>query len=458
LDVAVPALIANVCNLGRTVRALVNVVYLHTHDSGTYLRPDSGLVAMPHIAELAASATSFLNAFSAAPTCSPSRSALLTGLPPHENGMVGLAHRGFRLNDYGTHLVNQLDPRRTERVLCGVQHVAPSRELIGYDLFLDGPGDYFNDPGVDPTALDRANCKRVVDYLHEPKEREFFLSFGLVGTHRPFPETAGPAGAAVATAVPDTPAARGDNSAFAASLLAVDAVVGEVVEALRNTGLWSTTAVVFTTDHGPPFPEMKGTLYDGGIATSLVIRVPGLTEHGSVSSALVSQMDLFPTILKLLGAEAPQRPNAGSLLPLLRGDRKRIREEVFAETNYHANYEPARAVRTERHKLIRRYGSSTVPRAANVDDSPSKRELAETGYFQRAKPREELFDLSRDPAEWNNRLEDPAYAQVRRDLAARLYAWMESTGDPILHGHVRRPEGSRVNREDAHSATEETVE
>jgi arylsulfatase A-like enzyme len=417
---------------------------------------------MPNLEQLGASGTTFDNAFACAPTCSPSRAALLTGMRPHQSGMVGLAHRGFRLHDYGRHLVNQIDRRRTERVLCGVQHVAPSRDLIGYDRYLDGPYDYFDDPGIEPAAFDQSNSKRVVEYLREKREGGFFLSFGLLSTHRPFPPTSAGANSLLPEGIADTPQTRRDTAGFAASLRVVDEVFGEVMDALRATGLWNDTAVVLTTDHGPPFPEMKSTLYDGGIATSLVIRVPGVADSGASSSALVSQLDLFPTMLELIGADVPAGTEGVSLMPVLRGAgeplRHPIREEVFAETNYHANYEPARAVRTREYKLIRRYGSSTLRKAANVDDSPSKRELSTTGYFSREQPREELFHLTRDPGEQINRTADPAYAEVRRDLESRLTTWMETSKDPILGGEVPRPPGSRLNRDNAYSATEATVE
>jgi N-sulfoglucosamine sulfohydrolase len=440
----------------------VNLLYLHTHDSGTYLHPDNGLTDMPGIEGLAASATTFRNVFACAPTCSPSRAGLLTGTRPHRNGMVGLAHRGFRLHDYNRHLVNFIDGRRTERVLCGVQHIAPSRDLIGYDRYLDGPRDYFNDGGIDPATYDRSNCEKVVEYLREDREREFFLSFGLLSTHRPFPSApAGPIGL-LPEGISDTAETRRDTAGFAASLRVVDEVVERITNALRGTGLWNNTAIVLTTDHGPPFPGMKGTLYDGGIATSLVVRVPGVADAGASSSALVSQLDLFPTMLEVIGADVPARTEGVSLMPLLRDPggalREPIREEVFAETNYHANFEPARAVRTREYKLIRRYGSSAVPKAANVDDSPSKRELSARGYFSREQPREELFDLTTDPGEQINRIADPSYAELRRDLDKRLTTWMETSKDPIFGGDVPRPPGSRLNRDDAYSATEATVE
>ena len=85
-----------------------NIVYIHSHDSGRYLSPYGQSVPTPNLQRLAQEGILFRKAFSAAPTCSPSRAALLTGLYPHSSGMLGLAHRGFSLNDYQQHIVHTL--------------------------------------------------------------------------------------------------------------------------------------------------------------------------------------------------------------------------------------------------------------------------------------------------------------------------------------------------------------
>ena len=113
-----------------------NIVYIHSHDSGRYLSLYGQAVPTPNLQQLAQQGIVFRNAFSAAPTCSPSRAALLTGLYPHSCGMLGLAHRGFSLNDYQQHLVHTLKPAGYTTVLAGLQHVAKVPETIGYDQVL----------------------------------------------------------------------------------------------------------------------------------------------------------------------------------------------------------------------------------------------------------------------------------------------------------------------------------
>src|SRR4051812_5300920 len=114
-----------------------NIIYLHSHDTGRYIQPYGHAVPTPNLAKLAGTGVLFRNAFDAAPTCSPARASLLTGHCPHSNGMLGLAHRGFVLNDYKQHLAHTLRPRGYQSTLIGIQHIAMDPATIGYDQVLE---------------------------------------------------------------------------------------------------------------------------------------------------------------------------------------------------------------------------------------------------------------------------------------------------------------------------------
>ena len=130
---------------------------------------------------------------------------------------------------------------------------------------------------------------------------------------------------------------------------------------------------------------------------------------------------------------------------------------LFAEMNSHAAYEPQRAVRTERFKYIRRFGTRRTPVLDNCDDSPSKRLLLAHGWAEREVPLEQLYDLVFDPNEVNNVLEDPRYADVLAELRGHLDAWMCDTDDPLLHGDPQPPPGAEFNDPDQMSAAEPTT-
>ena len=116
-----------------------NIVYINSHDTGRYVQPYGFAVQTPNIQRLAEEGVLFRQAFCANPTCSPSRASLLTGMWPHNNGMIGLAHRGARLNDYSRHLAQFMRRNGYRTVLSGGHHEVDNheREVLGYERFLD---------------------------------------------------------------------------------------------------------------------------------------------------------------------------------------------------------------------------------------------------------------------------------------------------------------------------------
>jgi arylsulfatase A-like enzyme len=134
-------------------------------------------------------------------------------------------------------------------------------------------------------------------------------------------------------------------------------------------------------------------------------------------------------------------------MPLVRGEAERLHEAIFAETTYHAAYQPHRAVRTERWKYIKRFDDYEHPVLANCDESASKDLLVEAGWGDQIVPVEQLYDLVLDPAEGTNLAADPARSEALGEMRGRLEAWMRETGDPLLEGPVAPPPGAIVNEQ-----------
>jgi N-sulfoglucosamine sulfohydrolase len=427
-----------------------NILYIHSHDSGRHLSPYGHDVPTPNLKKLASEGVLFRRAFSAAPTCSPSRAALLTGQFAHQNGMLGLAHRGFALNDYRKHLLYTLRDAGYHSVLAGLQHIAAKPETIGYDQVMRPKTT---------SAIDVA--PNAVEYLNTRPTGPFFLDVGFFETHREYPEPTAEDDARYIlppAPIPDMPQTRKDIAAFRASARILDRGVGAVLDALDRNGLAQNTLVISTTDHGLAFPLMKCNLTDFGWGVSLIMRGPGVFSGGKVCDAMVSHVDIYPTITEMLGLKRPAWLEGKSLLPVLRGEVKEVNEEIFAEVNYHASYEPKRAVRTQRYKYIRRYGDRTIPVLPNCDDSPSKSLWLEYGWKDKLQPREQLYDLIFDPAESHNLAGDPQAAVALREMQGRLDAWMKRTDDPLLKGPVKAPKGAKVNPVDQTSPKEPTVD
>jgi N-sulfoglucosamine sulfohydrolase len=427
-----------------------NIVYLHSHDTGRYVQPYGHQVPTPNIQRLADQGLLFRHTYCGAPSCSGSRACLLTGQWAHVNGMTGLAHRGWQLEDYGRHIVHPLREAGYWSALIGEQHLSIDPGVLGYDHVVD----------VGTTKV-HSIAPAARQLLKSRPPEPFFLSVGFFETHREFFEPSSVRDAlygAPPVHLPDTAETRADMASFKASARSLDQGVGAVLQSLDEQGLADDTLVVLTTDHGLPFPGAKGTLSDRGLGVMLIVRGPGGFHGGHVTDALVSQLDLYPTLLALAGAASPDGLHGRSLLPLVRREVEQIRDELFAELTYHAAYDPMRAIRTRRHKLIRHFGDRLEPVLPNVDDSPSKDILVTAGWGGTPRPRVELYDLLMDPGEMRNLAGLPGHADVEAALTARLEEWMRDTCDPLLDGPVAPPLGATVNDPAGLSAAEPFLE
>jgi arylsulfatase A-like enzyme len=202
---------------------------------------------------------------------------------------------------------------------------------------------------------------------------------------------------------------------------------------------------------------MKCNLTDAGCGVSLIMRGPGGFTGGKLLDAMVSHIDLFPTLCELIGVERPAWLEGQSMMPLLRGERTEIRDELFAEVNYHASYEPKRMVRTQRWKYIRRYDHRTSPVLPNCDDGPSKSLWLRNGWKPHQPDEEALYDLMFDPNEQRNLAGDAAHEAALHEMRGRLERWMRSTDDPLLRGPVAAPHGAQVNDPDGTSPKETPI-
>ena len=246
-------------------------------------------------------------------------------------------------------------------------------------------------------------------------------------------------------------------AAFKASARSLDQGIGAVLNGLHQLELNESTLIICTTDHGLAFPTAKATLFDRGIGVMMLMRGPGGFTGGKVFDQMVSQLDVYPTLCELAGVEIPEYAQGHSLLPLIRGDTDRLRDQLFTEFTYHAAYEPQRAVRTDRWKYIRRFGSYPYTALANCDDSATKEVLVEAGWGEQLVEPEQLYDLVFDPHEERNLVDDTGRAEVLTDLRQRLDRWMKETSDPLLDGPVGAPPGAEFNLPSQVSADDPTV-
>jgi N-sulfoglucosamine sulfohydrolase len=421
-----------------------NIVYINSHDTGRYTGPYGCDVPTPNLNKLASRGVLFRNAFSVAPTCSPSRSGLLTGQFPHQNGMLGLVNHGWKMNDYRKHIVSTLKAAGYVTAQAGVQHVAPHPEMIGYDFILS-PSTPEHPHNVNVSA--KVAAPAAVKFLQDRPQQPFYLEVGFFETHRPYPAPSSednPRYIQPPHHMPDVAVAREDMASFHASARIMDNGIGKILDALNELGMAENTLVISTTDHGISFPEAKCSLTDAGWGVSLIMSGPREFALGSVCNAMVSQIDIFPTLCDLVGVSKPSWLEGKSLLPVLKGEVTEVNEAIFAEVTYHAAYEPKRAVRTARWKYIKRFDGRKTPVCANTDPGPTKLFWLDNGWSAQPEAEEKLFDLVFDPDERNNLAADPKMQPVLTDMRTRLKTWMTRTKDPLLLGPIPLADGAKT--------------
>lgn len=437
-----------------TAPARPNILLITCHDLGRFLGVYGiGTVRTPALDALAVDGVRFTRAFCTAPQCSPSRASLFTGRYPHSNGVLGLTHANFAwdLHADERHLGQYLRDAGYTTALFGVHHESRAGDPAAVaarcgieTIALGGPGETVSDRAL-------AWLDGVVG-----GERPFYLQLGYHEPHRARAvrrEEAGYMGflgddlapdASLGVTIPpylaDTAGSRAEVAELQGAVRALDAAVGRVLSGLRERGVERETLVLFTTDHGIAMPRAKCSLYDPGLEVALIVRYPARGWIGGRTiEALTSNVDLCPTLLGAVGLPIPETLQGHSLLAALDGGAFTPRAAIFGEMTYHDYYDPRRCIRTARHKLIVNFTAAP----AFMDPSQSWQRRSTTvepaapalAYH----PLLELYDLAADPHEWRNLADDPAHAEVRRDLLARLRRWMADTADPLLAGAVTPP-------------------
>lgn len=459
-------------------------------DAGCYGNP---VVKTPALDQLAREGTLFRNAFCTSASCSASRSVLMTGLQNHATGHYGHAHAEHHFTTYRSVMslpvILESNGYRTGRI--GKYHLAP--ESV-YQFGTAIPSNAWNPVGMADDA--RAF---IAD-----RSKPFFLYFCPLTPHRSGGEMAGhplkpnPFGnhqqypgikdvtypemsLAVHPHLPDLPETRAELAQYYQAISRTDQGLARLIAILKETGQYENTLIIFGADNGMAWPGAKTTLYEPGIKLPLVVRSPDQRQRGVTTEAMVSWVDITPTILDFAGVKDVMAPpfragdpesvaaapgaatakkgapkkKAGpalvkyefhgrSFLPTLNGEKLPGWDLVFASHQFHeiTMYYPMRMIRTDRYKLILNlahqlpypfasdlYASATWQASLRGERTHyGKRRVADYTF----RPRYELYDLRQDPDEIVNLAKDPGHAAVFKDLSERLKAYQEKTRDPWI--------------------------
>jgi arylsulfatase A-like enzyme len=350
---------------------------------------------------------------------------------------MGLTHKpwGWSLNESERHVAAILRDVGYETTLIGLQHVTSGDpHKLGCNNVLS----------KDRKAGETVRAAREFLFKAGRGGRPFYLEVGFFEVHRPFTNGKDTEkGVFIPPYLKDTPEIREDLAKFQGSIRFFDKCVGEILDALKQSPAAEKTLVVFTSDHGIPYPRAKWCLYEPGIENPLIMFQPGTAlQGGNVYHQLMSNVDFLPTLLDLLGVEIPANLQGFSFKEVLEGTAtKPPRQEIFAQRTSHALRDnTSRAIRTERYKLIRYFEPGRVVEFP-IDAVPQR--VAEHTERPKRKPGQrpvvQLFDIKDDPHESNNLAAMPEYVEMVRDLSNRLWQWMEQLDDPILKGPLVTP-------------------
>ncbi|XP_055699462.1 N-sulphoglucosamine sulphohydrolase [Phlebotomus papatasi] len=454
-----------------------NVLLLLADDGGFEMGAyRNRIVQTPNLDALAKESVIFNNAYTSVSSCSPSRAALLTGLPSHQNGMYGLHQDVHHFSSFNSilSLPNILSKKGNIRTgIIGKKHVGPS-EVFKFDFERTEEQYPINQVGRNIT-----NIKNLVkEFLQSNDTRPFFLVVAFHDPHRcghvtpeygPFCERWGSGEEGMGLIpdwhpiyyvwdeidlpfyVPDTEPARRDIAAQYTTISRLDQGVGLVLKELQNSGFDSNTLVVYTSDNGPPLPSGRTNFYDPGIAEPMFIRSPASdARRNEVTYTLTTLLDLVPTFLDWFGVEYPKKSKTKltgkSLLPILTSEPPIDQDAaIFASQSYHEvtmNY-PMRAIRTRRYKLIHNLNyQSPFPIDQDFYVSPTFQDILNRTLTKTPLPwyknlrkyyfrdEWELFDLKQDPGELRNLAGNKGMDKVKKELQERLQKWQQDTDDP----------------------------
>jgi len=429
-----------------------NILLIVSEDNG----PDLGCygvkeVTTPALDKLATEGTLFEKAFVTYSVCSPSRGTIFTGLYPHQNGQIGLATHKYRMYESFKTLPVYLKEAGYDTGCIGKIHVNPE-SAIPFD-FRAIKGSNFAKKNLPKYA---ENAGKFINGTDKP----FFLMVNFPDAHYPVQKQVegmpkNPMdGTDIDGPLPFVGADSERLRAFTANyyncMNRLDESVAMLLETLEKTGKTDNTIIIYLGDHGAQFSRGKCSNYEAALQVPMIIKNPLIDVKGQRTDALVSSVDLVPTILEYANIETPKNLPGISMASLVSGEKEtNNRDYIFAGGVGSAVqfYYPRRSVRGKRFKLIHNIlYEETNPKVAIYDahanahfaggtersEAVAAGEIVSNAYKTwENPPKYELYDLENDPLEFVNLSEDKTYATELSHLVNVLEEWQTTTNDPF---------------------------
>ena len=420
------------CSKAKPISSKPNVIMYLADDLGwkDIGFNDAKVVKTPYLDKLASEGIFFKNAYVASPACAPSRAALLTGLMPARNGAennhtypkegINLLTKKLQQNGYKIYGFGKISHGKMNGE-CGFDFY--HKQLINLE---ENIKDFFSN-----TTINGPICIIVGDRRpHVPWTEKIIYNPDKVDLPEYFI---------------DTQETREHRARYYSDITGFDKSLGNILEFLEGE-LGENTITIMSSDHGAQWPFGKWNLYDDGIRTPLVVKWPKKIMANTTSNAMVSWIDILPTILDITGSGVVFDIDGRSFLEVLMGKTENFRDEIFTTHTGDGvfNIYPIRSIRTKRYKYIR----NLLPDCYHTNHSDLLRKDGAGAYWDswyksskqniksekiilsyHTRPKEEFYDILKDPNEQNNLITNKSLTKEIRKLSEKLDQWIEKQND-----------------------------
>ena len=421
-----------------------NILWITCEDMSPHLGSFGEKVAKtPNLDQLAKEGVRYTNVFSTAGVCAPSRNAIITGM--YQTSIGGMHMRTSPLVTTFTSI-----PAYSAVIPEDVRCFPEFLRKQGYYCSNNNKQDYqfappqtvWDENGTPPDPK-KADWRGRKD-----KNQPFFSVINLLITHESQVFSRGqepllvrPEDVEVPSYYPDNEIIRTDIARFLTNVQRMDKQVGEIIQKLKDDGLYENTIIFFYSDHGDGLPFVKRELYNRGLKVPMIIRFPNAEKAGSVDNQLISFVDLAPTILSLANVRVPKYIQGQAFLGNQKA--KMPRKYIYAARDrMDTEYDRVRAVSDGRYKYLKNYmpekpyyqdieyrlGQQSMKEILRLRDEGKLNEQ-QMYWFRKSKPKEELFDTKTDPNEYLNLAKNPKYQAKLVELRKKHQEWLNKYGD-----------------------------
>lgn len=415
-----------------------NILWIYIEDTNPWMSCyGDNVVETPNIDNLAKSGIRFDRAYMTAGVCSPSRSAIITGM---YQTSIGAQEHYSSFSMWRGNKMEFWDPN-----YLGIKTLPEMFKAAGYYTFNEGK-DHYNFVFSDEVLYDRKSEKmgfkgamNGTEWSGIEDDKPFFGQIQLEGGkyHNP-DKIVDPSEVTVPPYYPDQPVYREEIAHHYNTIVELDKILDEIIKRLKEDNLYENTIIFFFSDHGMRLPRHKQFLYEGGIRVPFILTGPGIPS-GQVRKDLISSIDISATTLALAGIGIPDHMQGMNIL----AEEYHRDYVIAARDRCDFTIDRIRAVVTDRYKYIRNFMTDKPYLQSNYRDDTEymkvlrkmykegKLNEVQSAFASDYRPAEELYDLWEDPYETHNlvhsyKREHAMELAKHRDI---LYKWIIETDD-----------------------------